>query len=60
MLTRKVFLDNKTIAEYKDKLIPYLENLEKEGKWNKVEWKTVSNYHGDLGADGVIMIYRIQ
>lgn len=52
---RKAFLQD--VAEYKDRLVPHIDLLEKQGKWSKVEVKTVPNY--STGNEGIIFTYKV-
>ncbi|XP_068202558.1 methyltransferase-like protein 27 [Palaemon carinicauda] len=55
IVMRKEYLDY--VEEYKDKLIPYIDEMEKQGKWTKVEVKTVPKYSFD--KDGMIFTYKV-
>ncbi|XP_069162966.1 methyltransferase-like protein 27 [Procambarus clarkii] len=43
--------------QYKDKLEPYMDQLEKQGVWRKEARKVVPNYY--FKKDGVVFIYRV-
>lgn len=47
-----------TAEVFKDKLEPYMDHLEQEGKWRKEARKVVPNYF--LDKDGVVFTYRVQ
>ncbi|KAK7072556.1 ubiE/COQ5 methyltransferase, partial [Halocaridina rubra] len=47
----------KEVPEYKDRLVPYMDLLEDDGKWKKVEVKTIPNYF--VNKDGIMFIYKI-
>ncbi|XP_064109295.1 methyltransferase-like protein 27 [Macrobrachium nipponense] len=55
IVMRKEYLDY--VEEYKDKLIPYMDEMEKQGKWTKVELKTVHNY--SFNKDGLVFTYKV-
>ena len=60
LLTRKEFLDNTTKNAYKDKLVPFLDKQEAEGKWKKIDWLPVNDYFGQLsGPEGVLITYKM-
>ncbi|XP_045119351.1 methyltransferase-like protein 27 isoform X1 [Portunus trituberculatus] len=44
------------VEAYKDKLEPYMNQLEKQGVWNKVGRRVVHNYY--FNQDGVVFTYR--
>ncbi|XP_050724470.1 uncharacterized protein LOC127002502 isoform X16 [Eriocheir sinensis] len=46
-----------TVPSYKDKLEPYMDQLEADGKWKKVERRTVPNYFCD--KEGLVFVFRI-
>ncbi|XP_050703993.1 demethylmenaquinone methyltransferase-like [Eriocheir sinensis] len=46
-----------TAPSYKDKLEPYMDQLEADGKWKKVERRTVPNYFCD--KEGLVFVFRI-
>ncbi|XP_050739141.1 methyltransferase-like protein 27 [Eriocheir sinensis] len=46
-----------TVAAYKEKLEPYMDQLEEDGKWRKVERRVVPNYY--FGKEGVVYVYRV-
>ncbi|XP_050724400.1 uncharacterized protein LOC127002462 isoform X4 [Eriocheir sinensis] len=46
-----------TVPSYKDKLEPYMDQLEADGKWKKVERRIVPNYFCD--KEGLVFVFRI-
>ncbi|KAK8379963.1 hypothetical protein O3P69_019780 [Scylla paramamosain] len=54
IVMRKNFLE--IVEAYKDKLEPYMEQLEERGVWQKVERRVVPNYY--FNNEGVIFTYR--
>ena len=42
IVMREVFLYN--VAEYKDKLEPYMHQMKADGKWESVEREVIPNY----------------
>uniref|UniRef100_A0A0P4WGQ0 Methyltransferase domain-containing protein n=1 Tax=Scylla olivacea TaxID=85551 RepID=A0A0P4WGQ0_SCYOL len=54
IVMRKIFIE--TVEAYKDKLEPYMEQLEKRGVWQKVERRVAPNYY--FNNEGVIFTYR--
>ncbi|XP_050724412.1 uncharacterized protein LOC127002471 isoform X7 [Eriocheir sinensis] len=46
-----------TVPSYKDKLEPYMDQLEADGKWKKVERRIVPNYL--CGKEGLVFVFRI-
>ncbi|GFR61913.1 Williams-Beuren syndrome chromosomal region 27 protein [Elysia marginata] len=46
-----------TVPQYKDKLVPYLEDMEKQGLIQQVEWYTYPGHYQDKA--GVRMVYRV-
>ncbi|XP_068223686.1 methyltransferase-like protein 27 [Palaemon carinicauda] len=45
------------VQEYRDRLVPHMESLQKEGKWTKVEVKKVPDYF--FGKEGIIFTYKV-
>ncbi|XP_050704256.1 methyltransferase-like protein 27 [Eriocheir sinensis] len=45
------------VSAYKDKLEPYMDELEEDGKWRKVERRVVPNYFFD--KEGVVYVYCV-
>lgn len=55
IVTRAEHLD--TIEEYKGKLEPLMDSLEKEGKWKKIERSIFPRFF--LDKDGVLWKYKV-
>ncbi|XP_046549470.1 2-methyl-6-phytyl-1,4-hydroquinone methyltransferase 1, chloroplastic-like [Haliotis rubra] len=55
IVMREVFL--REVDEYKDRLEPLMDSLEKEGKWRKVSRVIVPNYFIDI--TGIVFRYRV-
>lgn len=45
------------VKEYKDRLVPYMKELEDSGKWRCLEQTVVPNY--SFGKDGVVFVCRV-
>ncbi|KAK2163804.1 hypothetical protein LSH36_74g12007 [Paralvinella palmiformis] len=45
------------VMEYKDRLEPFMEELEKSGQWKQLERTVVSNY--SFGQNGLIFVYKV-
>ncbi|XP_050708786.1 uncharacterized protein LOC126993667 isoform X2 [Eriocheir sinensis] len=55
IVMRLEFLES--VAAYRDKLEPYMDQLEEEGKWRKTERRVVANYFFD--KEGIVYTYRV-
>ncbi|XP_064109367.1 uncharacterized methyltransferase Sca_1399-like [Macrobrachium nipponense] len=55
IVMRKEYLDY--VEEYKNKLIPYMDEMEKRGKWTKIALKTIHNYA--FNKDGLLFTYKV-
>ncbi|KAK7065158.1 ubiE/COQ5 methyltransferase [Halocaridina rubra] len=55
IVMRKEYLED--VVEYKNRLIPHIDTLEKEGKWSKVEVKVVPSY--SFNKDGLVFTYKV-
>ncbi|XP_071522040.1 methyltransferase-like protein 27 [Panulirus ornatus] len=55
IVMRLEFLE--TAKEYKGKLEPHMDRLEKDGRWCKIARKLVPNYY--LDKEGVVFTYRV-
>ena len=60
MMTRKEFLDNSTKNAFKDKLVPFLDQHEREGEWRKLTWEPVYDYFGkQSNLEGILISYEM-
>ncbi|XP_013395994.1 uncharacterized protein LOC106163070 [Lingula anatina] len=55
IVMRENYLDN--VEEYKDRLEPYMKQLEMGGKWEKVERRRVPNY--SFQNNGIVFLYKV-
>ncbi|XP_066971944.1 methyltransferase-like protein 27 [Macrobrachium rosenbergii] len=55
IVMRKEFLDH--VEEYKDRLIPYMDEMERQEKWIKEDVEIVPEYACQL--DGILFTYRV-
>ena len=60
MVARKEFLDNTSENAYKDKLVPFIDQQEKEGKWKKLTCEPVNDYFGEsFSLEGLLVSYQM-
>ncbi|XP_048249305.1 methyltransferase-like protein 27 isoform X2 [Haliotis rufescens] len=55
IIMREVFL--RDVDEYKDRLEPLMDSLEKEGKWRQVSRVIIPNYF--IVMSGIVFLYRV-
>ncbi|GFR61907.1 Williams-Beuren syndrome chromosomal region 27 protein [Elysia marginata] len=52
---REEFLES--VPEYKDRLVPLFEDLERQRKLERIEWTIYPNHF--VGVDGIRMIFKV-